>query len=77
MNETSLGPERVQGIHSSHGIGSFVSDQLFTSSLPVQIENASNEGCVRDRLAVPGQPHEFFSSKAKQGELTVRKQFWN
>src|SRR5260370_617760 len=77
MNETGLGPEGVQCAYSSHRIRSLVSNGLFASSLPIQVEDTGNERGVRNRLAAAGQGHQSFASKPKQSELIVCQQFRN
>src|SRR5258708_26952286 len=77
MNETSLGPEGVQRAYSSHRIRSLISNGLFASSLPIQVENTGNERGVRNWLAAAGQGHQSFASKAKQSELIVCHKFRN
>src|SRR5258708_32236407 len=77
MNETSLGPEGVQRAYSSHRIRSLISNGLFASSLPIQVENTGNERGVRNWLAAAGQGHQSFASKAKQSELIVCQEFRN
>src|SRR5215472_10822122 len=77
MYEASLGPEGMQSAHSSHRIRSLISDGIFASRVPIQIENAGNKRGVGNRLAATGQRHQRFASNSKQGELIVCQQFRN